>query len=95
MIQLVITNISNSKLAMNLKEIIYNEELFIENILETVNKKGNYEMVYETLEKLAKQNKTIDKLFNRFKKNKYEFKTKSKTVLEDLQKNYVTLLFFR
>jgi len=93
MIQLVITNISNSELAMNLKEIIYNEELFIENILETVNKKGNYEIVYETLEKSSKQNKTIDKLSNRFKKNKYEFKTRSKTVLEYLQKTMLLPYF--
>ena len=42
---------------------------------------------------LSSRNKTIKKLYDRLEKNPLEFQTKSKTVLEDLQKGMLLSLF--
>ena len=62
MVQIVIKNINNAELKLKLKEIIYNEELFLENILETVNKPKNYKILLKCLKDLSTSNKTIKKL---------------------------------
>ena len=91
MITITINNIQNQKL--KLKNIINNEELLLDNILDTVKKEKNYNKLIFTLKKnLSKRSTTMKKLYQRLVKNPLNFKTKSKTVLENLQK--ATLLSF-
>ena len=81
-----INNIKNEKLKEKLEEIINNEDLLLNNILDTVNNDKYYSNLLDTLEFLSKESKTMAKLYKRVKKNPLNFKTKSKVVLEDLQK---------
>ena len=94
MVQIVIKNIDNSELKLKLKEIIYNEELFLENILETVNKPKNYKILLKCLKDLSTSNKTIKKLYDYVKKNKCTIQTISKQKLENLQKTMLLAYFY-
>ena len=93
MITIIIQNSNNKKLTQELNQIINMEELEIENILDTINKEENFYRLLNTLKLLSSKNKTIKKLYNRLKKNPLEFQTKSKSVLEDLQKGMLLSLF--
>ena len=92
MITIVIENSKNQKLKSKLEEIINSEELDIDNILDTVNNEKYYNRLIITLETLSQRSKTMEKLYQRLAKNPLNFKTKSKSVLENLQK--VMLLSF-
>ena len=85
-ITITIQNIKNEKLKLELEKIIYNEELELKNILNTVNIKENYEKLLLVLEMLSEKSNTFKKLFERLMKNPLNFKTKSNQVLENLQK---------
>lgn len=93
MITIIIQNSNNEKLIQELNQIINMEELKIENILDTINKEENFFRLLNTLKPLSYENKTIKKLCDRLKKNPLEFQTKSKAVLEDLQKGMLLTLF--
>ena len=82
----VIENINNEDLKYRLKQIINDEKLNLDNILKTINKKENYDKIIDTIENLSKSNKTTLNIYKRLKKNPLNFKTKSKTTLENLQK---------
>ena len=94
MITIIIQNSNNKELIQELNKIINMEELEIENILDTINQKENFYRLLNTLKSLSSRNKTIKKLYNRLKKNPLEFQTKSKSVLEDLQKGMLLSLFY-
>ena len=94
MITIIIKNSNNKKLIQELNQIINMKELEIENILDTINQEENFFMLLNTLESLSSRNKTIKKLYGRLKKNPLEFQTKSKSVLEDLQKGMLLSLFY-
>lgn len=93
MITIIIQNSNNKKLIQELNQIINMEELEIENILDTINKEENFYKLLNTLKPLSSKNKTIKKLYDRLKKNPLEFQTKSKSVLENLQKGMLLSLF--
>ena len=86
MITITIQNIENKELKSKLEKIIYNENLELENILDTVNAEENYEKLLLALEILSEKNNTFKKLFERLLKNPLNFKTKSNQILENLQK---------
>ena len=93
MVTITIENIENDELKSKLKKIINNEELLQENILNTINNKKNYNKLVLTLKKLSDRSKTIKKLCERLEKNPLNFKTKSNTVLENLQKGMLLAFF--
>lgn len=93
MITITIENIENNELKSKLKDIINNEELLLENILNTINKEENYNILVLTLKRLSERNKTIKKLCQRLEKNPFNFKTKSNSVLENLQKGMLLAFF--
>ena len=93
MITVTIKNIKNKELKSKLNKIINNEELVIKNILNTINKEENYNRLVLTLKSLSGRSKTIKKLCQRFEKNPCDFKTKSKSVLENLQKGMLLAFF--
>lgn len=93
MITVTIENIENNELKSKLKKIINTEELHIENILNTINKEENYNKLVFTLKNLSERNNTIKKLCQRLEKNPLDFKTKSNTVLENLQKGMLLEFF--
>ena len=93
MITITIKNIENKELKSKLNKIINNEELFLENILNTINKEENYNRLVLTLKKLSGRSKTIKKLCQRLEKNPCNFKTKSNSVLENLQKGMLLAFF--
>ena len=93
MITITIENIENNELKSKLKKIINNEELLIENILNTVNKEENYNKLVLTLNNLSERSNTIKKLCQRLEKNPLNFKTKSNSVLENLQKGMLLAFF--
>ena len=51
MITITIENIENNELKIKLKKIINNEELLLENILDTINEEKNYNKLVLTLKK--------------------------------------------
>ena len=93
MITITIENIENNELKSKLKKIINNEELLLENILDTINEEENYNKLVLTLKRLSERSNTIKKLCQRLEKNPLDFKTKSKTVLENLQKGMLLAFF--
>ena len=93
MITITIENMENNELKSKLKKIINNEELLIENILNTVNKEENYNKLVLTLNNLSERSNTIKKLCQRLEKNPLNFKTKSNAVLENLQKGMLLAFF--
>ena len=93
MITITIENIENKELKSKLKTIINNEELLSENILNTINDEKNYNKLVLTLKNLSEKSKTIEKLCQRLEKNPFNFKTKSNTVLENLQKGMLLAFF--
>ena len=94
MIKIVIENVENNDLKFKLEKIIKNEELKLDNILNTVNQKNNYDNLLITLNYLSDKNKTSKNLLERLKRNPLQFKTKSVTVLENLQKIMLLSFFF-
>ena len=86
MITITIQNIESDELKTKLEKILYNEDLKLENILNTVNTKKNYEKLLLALELLSENSNTFKKLFKRLVKNPLNFKTKSNQVLENLKK---------
>ena len=86
MVTITIQNIENEELKSKLEKIIYNEDLELDNILNAVNIKQNYEKLLLVLKMLSEKSNTFKKLFERLMKNPLNFKTKSKQVLENLQK---------
>ena len=76
MITITIENIENNELKYELKKIINNDELLIENILNTINKEENYNKLLFTLKSLSERSNTIKKLCQRLEKNPPNFKTK-------------------
>ena len=86
MVTITIQNIKNEELKSKLEKIIYNEDLELDNILNTVNIEENYEKLLLALEMLSEKSKTFKKLFERLMKNPLNFITKSNQVLENLQK---------
>ena len=94
MITITIQNIENEELKFELEKIIFNEDLGLENILNTVNIKENYEKLLLALEMLSEKSKTFKNLFERLVKNPLNFKTKSNQVLENLQKAMLLSYFF-
>ena len=93
MITITINNIENKELKSKLKKIINNDELLLENILNTINKEKNYNKLLLTFKNLSEKNNTIKKLYERLEKNPLSFKTKSKSVLENLQKGMLLVFF--
>ena len=85
-ITIIIENSKNEELKSQLNQIINSDELEIENILRTINQKDNYRILLNILEILSPKSKTMKKLHDRIQNRPHEFKTKSKTVLENLQK---------
>ena len=94
MITITIENIENEELKSKLEKIIFNEDLKLENILNTVNIKEIYEKLLLVLKMLSKKSKTFKNLFERLVKNPLKFKTKSNQVLENLQKAILLSYFF-
>ena len=94
MITIIIENSNNEKLKFELNEIINDDKLRIENILTTINQEEHYWDLLYVLELLSPKSKTITRLYNRLKKTPMNFKTKSKKVLEDLQKVMLFTLIF-
>ena len=92
MITITIENIENYELKSKLKKIINNEELLLENILNTINKEENYNILVLTLKSLSERSNTIKKLCKRLEKNPLNFKT-SNSVLENLQKGMLLAFF--
>ena len=88
MITITINNIQNQKLKLKLKNIINNEELLLDNILDTVNKEKNYNKLIITLKNLSKRSTTMKKLNQRLVKNPLNFKTKSKQYLKIFKKQH-------
>ena len=86
MVTITIQNIENEELKSKLERIIYNEDLELDNILNTVNIEENYKKLLLALEMLSGKSNTFKKLFERLMKNPLNFKTKSNQVLENLQK---------
>ena len=86
MVTITIQNIENEELKSKLEKIIYNEDLELDNILNTVNIEENYKKLLLALEMLSGKSNTFKKLFERLMKNPLNFKTKSNQVLENLQK---------
>ena len=86
MVTITIQNIENEELKSKLEKIIYNEDLELDNILNAVNIKENYEKLLLVLKMLSEKSNTFKKLFERLMKNPLNFKTKSNQVLENLQK---------
>ena len=86
MVTITIQNIENEELKSKLERIIYNEDLELDNILNTVNIEENYKKLLLALEMLSGKSNTFKKLFKRLMKNPLNFKTKSNQVLENLQK---------
>ena len=86
MITITIQNIENKEVKSKLEKIIYNDDLELKNILDTVNNKENYEKLLLALEILSEKSNTFKKLFERLLINPLNFKTKSNQVLENLQK---------
>lgn len=68
MITITIENIENNELKSKLKDIINNEELLLENILNTINKEENYNILVLTLKSLSERSNTIKKLCKRLEK---------------------------
>lgn len=93
MISVVFNNTKNSDLKVKLKNIINSDDLLLENILNTINQKENYDNLLLTLEELSQESKTFEKLYERMKNNPYDLKTKSVTVLENLQKAMLLTYF--
>lgn len=93
MITITLENIENYELKSKLKKIINNEELLLENILNTINKEKNYNKLELTLKSLSERSNTIKKLCQRLEKNPFNFKTKSNSVLENLQKGMLLAFF--
>ena len=93
MITITIENIENDELKSELKKIINNEDLLLENILDTINDEKNYNKLLPTLKNLSERNKTIKILCRRLEKNPLNFKTKSNPVLENLQKGMLLAFF--
>lgn len=94
MITITIQNIESNELKTKLEKILYNKDLELENILNTVNTKKNYEKLLLALELLSENSNTFKKLFKRLVKNPLNFKTKSNQVLENLQKAMILSYFF-
>jgi transposase len=86
MVTITIQNIENEELKSKLERIIYNEDLELDKILNTVNIEENYKELLLALEMLSGKSNTFKKLFERLMKNPLNFKTKSNQVLENLQK---------
>ena len=59
MIIITIENIENNDLKSKLKKIINNEELFLENILNTINEEKNYNKLVLTLNSLSERSKQL------------------------------------
>ena len=93
MITIAINNASNENLKSKLNNILNNEDLFIDNILNTVNQQANYDKLLIALEDLSKDSKTFEKLYERVKNNHLSLKTKSTVVLENLQKAMLLAFF--
>lgn len=93
MVQIVIKNIENTELKLKLKEIIYNEKLFLENILDTVNEPENYNILLKTLKDLSNTNESIRKLYEYVERNEGTIHTISKQRLENLQKTMLLAYF--
>ena len=68
MVTVTIKNISNDDLKLTLEKIITNDDLNIENILNTVNQKENYNQLLIALEDLSKGSNTFKKLYERVKR---------------------------
>ena len=79
MINIIINNTENNELKSKLRKIVNNEELEIENIL-------------NTLKDLSESSSTIKKLYQRLEKNPLNFKTKSKFSGKP-SKSYVACIF--
>lgn len=94
MITVAINNASNENLKSKLNNILNNEDLLIDNILNTVNQQANYDKLLIALEDLSKDSKTFEKLYERVKKNPLSLKTKSNVVLENLQKAMLLAFFY-
>ena len=94
MITITIQNIESDELKTKLEKILYNKDLELENILNTVNTKKNYEKLLLALELLSENSNTFKKLFKRLVRNPLNFKTKSNPVLENLQKAMILSYFF-
>ena len=94
MANVTINNIKNEELKSKLKNIINNEELNIENILNTVNQEENYNKLLISLKDLTEDSKTFKNLLKRVEKNRLSLKTKSDTVLENLQKAMLLAYFY-
>jgi len=92
-ITIVIKNIENPELESKLKKIINNEELFLENILDTINEENNYNKLVLTLKSLSERSQTIKELCQRLERNPLNFNTKSHSVLENLQKGMLLAFF--
>lgn len=93
MVTITMKNIENKELISELEQIINNEDLKLKNILNTVNDENNYAKLIITLEKLSEKSKTLEKLYQRLEKNPLNFKTKSTSVLENLQKAMLLAFF--
>ena len=68
MITITIENIENNELKSELKKIINNDELLIENILNTINKEENYNKLLFTLKSLSERSNTIKNYVKDLKK---------------------------
>ena len=93
-VSIIIENSNNNKLKLELDQLINSEELKIENILVTINQEDNYNKLLNVLELVSPKSKTVKKLYNHLLKKPLEFKTKSKSVLENLQKSMLLAWVF-
>ena len=94
MITITIQNIENEKLKSKLEEIIYNEDLELENILTTVNNKENYEKLLLALEILSEKSNTFKKLLERLVKNPLNFKNQIPPGTRKSSKSNVIIIFY-
>ena len=93
MINVVISNAENQELISKLEKIVNNDKLSLENILSTVNQKKYYDQLLFTLKYLSNNSKTFKLLYKRVLKNPQTLKTKSNSVLENLQKAMLLSFF--
>ena len=94
MVNVTINNLNNGELKSKLENIINNNDFNKEKILNTINQEKNYHQLLIALKDLYKDNKTFENLYKRVKKNPCCLKTKSESVLENLQKAFLLSFFY-
>lgn len=73
MVTITIQNIENEELKSKLEKIIYNEDLELDNILNTANIKENYKKLLLALEILSGKSNTFKKIIRKTYEKSFKF----------------------